>query len=82
MKLKNPDLDLIRSMLLECGYFGFMIRFWISPKKRKIRVWIQESVFGFSHKNTPLIKYTMPREVVFIVYRKLDFHSQNYCLRL
>ena len=32
MNLKNPDLDLIRSILPECGYFGFMIRFWISPK--------------------------------------------------
>ena len=50
VNLKNPDLDLIRSILLECGYFGFMIRFWISPKKRKIRFWIQESVFGFSQK--------------------------------
>ena len=23
--LKNPDLDLFRSILLECGYFGFMM---------------------------------------------------------
>ena len=29
-----------------------------------------------------LIKYTMPREVVFIVYRKLDLHSQNYLQNL
>ena len=47
MNLKNPDLDLIRSILLECGYFGFMIRFWISTKKTqnpfldsRIRFWI------------------------------------------
>ena len=33
MNLKNPDLDLIQSVLIECGFFGFMIRFWISPKK-------------------------------------------------
>ena len=35
--LENQDL--IRSILLECGYFGFMIRFWIlqTEKKRKIR---------------------------------------------
>ena len=52
--LKNPDLDLIRSILLECGgYFRFMIRVWVLPKKPKIRFWIQESVFGFSHKNAP-----------------------------
>ena len=53
VNLKKPDLDLIRSILLECGYFGFMIRFWILPKKRKIHFWIQESVFGFSQKNAP-----------------------------
>ena len=35
MNLKNPDLDLIRSILLECGYFGLMIRFWIFAKKRQ-----------------------------------------------
>ena len=55
MNLKNPDLDVIRSILLECGYFRFMIRFWISPKKRKIRFWIQESVSGFSQKNAPSV---------------------------
>ena len=53
VNLKNPDLDLIRSILLECGYFGFMIHFWILPKKRKIHFWIQESVFGFSQKSAP-----------------------------
>ena len=34
MNLKNPDLDLIRGVHPECGY-GFMIRFWICPKKRQ-----------------------------------------------
>ena len=29
-----------------------------------------------------LIKYSLPREVVFIVYRKLDFHSQHYLQNL
>ena len=29
-----------------------------------------------------LMKYTMPREFVFIVFRKLDFHSQNYLQNL
>ena len=37
----------LRSILLECGYFGFLIPFWISPKKRKIRFWILQSVSGF-----------------------------------
>ena len=50
VNLRNPDLDLVRSILLECG---FMIRFWISPKKHKIRFWIQESV------STPSISYRM-----------------------
>ena len=55
VNLKKPDLDLIRSILLECGgYFGFMIRFWILPKKRKMHFWIQESVFGFSQKTHPI----------------------------
>ena len=54
VNLKNADLDLIRSILLECGYFGLMVRFWISPKKRKIRFWIQESVFEFSQQKASL----------------------------
>ena len=33
VNLKNPDLDLIRSILLECGYFGFVTHFRIFPKK-------------------------------------------------
>ena len=51
VNLKNPDLDLIRSILIECGYFGFMIRFWISPKKRKILFWI------FPKKRTIYVKF-------------------------
>ena len=38
--LKNPDLDLIRRIHPECGFYGFMIRFWI-----------RKSGFGFSTKN-------------------------------
>ena len=30
--VKNPELDLIRSIFLECEYFGFVIRFWIRQK--------------------------------------------------
>ena len=43
---KNP--------LTESGFYGFMIRFWICPKRRKIRFWIRKSGFGFSQKNAPL----------------------------
>ena len=53
VNLKNPDLDLIQSILLEYG-------FWISSQKRKIRFWIQESFFGFSQKNAPLVSYFCP----------------------
>ena len=41
------------STQLECGFYGFMIRFWICPKKRKIRFWIPNSRFGFSKKTHP-----------------------------
>ena len=43
VNLKNSDLDLIRSILLECGYLGFMIRFLISPQKTA------KSVFGIKN---------------------------------
>ena len=31
MNVKNPDLDLIRRSHPECGFYEFMIRFWICP---------------------------------------------------
>ena len=37
VNLKNPDLDLIRRIHPECGFYEFMIRFWICPKTLKIR---------------------------------------------
>ena len=42
VNLKNPDLDLIRRIHPECGFYGFMIHFSI-----------RKSGFGFSPKNTP-----------------------------
>ena len=33
VNLKNADLDLIWRIHLECRFYGYMIRFWISPKK-------------------------------------------------
>ena len=53
VNLKNPDLDLIRRIHPECGFYGFMIRLWICTKKREIRFWIRKSRFGFSRKTHP-----------------------------
>ena len=44
VNLKNPDLELMRRIHPECGFYGFMIRFWIYPpppplKKRQHRFW-------------------------------------------
>ena len=44
--LKNPP---------ECRCYGFMIRFWIYPKKREIRFWIRIYGFGLSPKNAPVL---------------------------
>ena len=52
--LKNPDLDLIWRMHREGGFYGFMIRFGISPKKRKIR-------FGFRNLDLDFPKKTHPK---------------------
>ena len=52
MNLKNPDLDLIWRIHSECWFFGFVIRFWIFVKKRKIRFLI------FQKKNTPYLHIT------------------------
>ena len=40
MNLKNPDLDLIRSILLECGYFAFMIR----QRKREVKKALRDTL--------------------------------------
>ena len=48
VNLKNQDLDLIRRIHPECGFYGFMICSWFSPRKLKIRFWIRKSWFGFS----------------------------------
>ena len=51
-KRSDVNLDLIRRIHSECGFYGFMIRFWICPQKRQIRFWIRKSRFGFSPKKT------------------------------
>ena len=44
VNLKNPDLDFIRRIHSESGIYGFMIRFWICPKKidNILRLLLQE----------------------------------------
>ena len=49
---RNPDLDLIRRIHPESGFHGFMIRFWICPKRRKIQFWIRKSWFWFPPQKT------------------------------
>ena len=54
--LKNPNLDLIRRIHPECGFHGFMIRFWICPKKPA------KSVFGFWNPGLDFPKNTAPSQ--------------------
>ena len=60
VNLKNPDLDLIRRIHPECGFYEFMIRFWICPKTLKIRFWIRKSVFGFGNPYLDFPEKTHP----------------------
>ena len=59
--LENLDLYLIRRIHPESGFYEFMIRFWICPKKTQnpfldseIRFWIRKSGFGFGFGNPDL----------------------------
>ena len=60
MNLENPDLDLIRRIHPKSGFSGFMIRFWIYPKKLKIRFWIRKSGFGFGNPDLDFPEKTYP----------------------
>ena len=60
VNLKNPDLDLIRRIHPECGFYEFMIRFWICPKTLKIRFWIRKSGFGFGNPYLDFPEKTHP----------------------
>ena len=55
--LKNPDLDLIRRIHSECGFYGFMIRFSISPK----------SVFGSGNPDWILPKIRIHEKTAFFL---------------
>ena len=54
VNLKNPDLDLIRRIHPERGFYGFMISFWICPKNAKY-------VFGFGNSHLDFPKKTHPK---------------------
>ena len=45
----------MHGLCMEFGFNGFIIRFWIVVKKRKIRFGIKKSGFGFSKRNAPLL---------------------------
>ena len=60
VNFKNPDLDLIRRIHPECGFYEFMIRFWICPKTLKIRFWIRKSGFGFGNPYLDFPEKTHP----------------------
>ena len=58
VNLKKPDLDLIRRIHPECGFYGFMIRFWICAKNAKSVIRIK--VFS---KNAPLVEFDLDFEI-------------------
>ena len=66
---QNPVFDLIRRIHKESGFNGFMIRFWICPKKRKIQFWIRKSWIWFSPKKTHS-KYRRFREESFAAHSR------------
>ena len=60
VNLKNLDFDFIRRIHPECGFYGFVIRFWICTKKLKIRFWIRKSGFGFGNPYLDFPEKTYP----------------------
>ena len=60
MTLKNPDLDLIRRIHPESGFYGFTIRFWICPKKEKSSFGLGNPDFDFPPKTHPQTPYFLP----------------------
>ena len=71
---QNPVFDLIRRIHKESGFNGFMIRFWICPKKRKIQFWIRKSWIWFSpQKRTVSIEDSKKKVLLLTVGFMLDF---------
>ena len=54
VNLKNPDLDSIRRIHPECGFYRFMIRCWICQKNAK-------SVFGFGNPDLNFPQKNAPK---------------------
>ena len=54
----------------ECGFYGFMIRFSICPKKGKIHFWIRKSGFGFSQKKRTLKVNLLLTSYLRVLWRK------------
>ena len=52
---KNMNSGSIHWILVECGFLGFIIPFWIFPKKRKIPVWIQNPNSDFYQRSAPFV---------------------------
>ena len=76
MKLKYPDLDLIRRIQPECGFYGFMIRFWICSQKAK-------SVFGLGNPDLNFPKKRKLRRMITTTTRNKQHGSKqtNYNLQ-
>ena len=76
VKLKYPDLDLIRRIQPECGFYGFMIRFWICSQKAK-------SVFGLGNPDLNFPKKRKLRRMITTTTRNKQHGSKqtNYNLQ-
>ena len=61
MNLKNPDLDLIPRTHPECGFYGFMIRFWICPKNAKSVFGLGNPDLDFPKKRALRVRYHVTR---------------------
>ena len=68
VNLKNPDLDLIQRIHPECGFYGFMIRFWI-----------RKSGSGFSQKNAPSV--SIYEHITFIIHDHSKYFSVSDWLK-
>ena len=63
MNLKNPDLNLIRRIHPECGFYRFMIRFWICQKNAKSVFGSRNPDLDFSPKDAPCLVRAPSRRV-------------------
>ena len=58
VNLKNSNLDLIQRIHSRCGFYGFMIRFWIclrnAPSVKLLAKYVIEDVYKTWTPSTPL----------------------------